>query len=65
MGNWTALHKEDIYSGVVEMNSIKLGFSLGELNQLTCCAGDVGNAFLYEKKNKGEGMHNNREGIWY
>ena len=48
-GNWTALDKEDIYSGVVAMNLISLGFSLGELNQLTCCAGDVGNAFLYGK----------------
>ena len=31
------------------MNLIRLGFTLGELNQLTCCAGDVGNAFLYGK----------------
>ena len=43
------MEKEDIYSGVVAMNSIRLGFVLGELNQLTCCAGDVGNAFLYGK----------------
>ena len=43
------LDKEDIYSGVVAMNLIRLGFTLGELNQLTCCAGDVGNAFLYGK----------------
>ena len=51
-GNWTALDKEDIYSGVVVINSIRLGFILGDLNQLTFCAGDVGNAFLYGKQKK-------------
>ena len=38
--------KEDIYSDVVGMNSVKLGFTLGDLNQLKCIAGDVGNAYL-------------------
>ena len=45
-GNWTDLVREDIYSGVVGMETVRMGFTLGELNGLKCCAGDVGNAFL-------------------
>ena len=46
-GNWTELEKEDIYSGVVGMDTIRLGIFVGELNDLSCCAADVGNAYLY------------------
>ena len=46
-GNWTELDREDIYSGVVALESVRKGFFLGELNKLTCCAADIGNAFLY------------------
>ena len=28
------------------MDTVRLGFTLGDLNGLKCCAGDVGNAFL-------------------
>ena len=28
------------------MDTVRLGFFVGELNGLKCCAGDVGNAFL-------------------
>ena len=28
------------------MDTVRLGFILGDLNDLKCCAGDVGNAFL-------------------
>ena len=45
-GNWTEATREDIYSGVVAMDTVRIGFFVGELNQLKCCAGDVGNAFL-------------------
>ena len=48
-GNWTNPDKEDLYSGVVGMESVRLGFFLGEQNGLSCCAADVGNAFLYGK----------------
>ena len=48
-GNWTNPGKEDLYSGVVGMESVRLGFFLGEQNGLSCCAADVGNAFLYGK----------------
>jgi hypothetical protein len=48
-GNWTVNDKEDIYSGVVRMDTVRIGFFLGELYALSCCACDIGNAFLYGK----------------
>jgi hypothetical protein len=48
-GNWTVNDKEDIYSGVVRMDTVRIGFFLGELYRLSCCACDIGNAFLYGK----------------
>ena len=48
-GNWTDVGQDDVYSGVVGIESVRTGFFLGELNGLTCCAADVGNAFLYGK----------------
>ena len=48
-GNWTVNEKEDIYSGVVRMDTVRIGFFLGELYGLSCCACDIGNAFLYGK----------------
>jgi Reverse transcriptase (RNA-dependent DNA polymerase) len=46
-GNHTEPTKEDIYSGVVSIEAVRMGFILGELNQLTVCAADISNAFLY------------------
>jgi hypothetical protein len=46
-GNWTVNDKEDIYSGVIKMDTVRIGFFLGELYGLSCCACDIGNAFLY------------------
>jgi hypothetical protein len=40
---------EDIYSGVVRMDAIRIGFFLGELYGPSCCACDIGNDFLYGK----------------
>jgi Reverse transcriptase (RNA-dependent DNA polymerase) len=48
-GNWTENEKEDIYSGVVRMDIVRIGFFLGELYGLSCCACDIGNTFLYGK----------------
>jgi hypothetical protein len=48
-GNWTVNDKEDIYSVVVRMDTVRIGFFLGELYGLSCCACDIGNAFLYGK----------------
>ena len=46
-GNFTSADKEDTYSGVVSMDSIRLGFTLAEMNDLKVCAADIGNAYLY------------------
>ena len=48
-GHRTDPPKEDIYSGVVSMEAVRLGFILARMNGLQVCAGDVGNAFLYGK----------------
>jgi hypothetical protein len=48
-GSWKVNDKEDIYSGVVRMDTIRIGFFLGELYGLSCCTCDIGNAFLYGK----------------
>jgi hypothetical protein len=45
-GNWTINDKEDIYSGVVRMDTERIGFFLGKLYGLSCCACDIENAFL-------------------
>jgi hypothetical protein len=33
------------------MDTVRIGFILGELYGLSCCAYDIGNAFLYGKTN--------------
>jgi hypothetical protein len=44
--NWTVNNKEDIYSVVVRMDTVRIGVFLGELYGLSCCACDIGSAFL-------------------
>ena len=39
--------KEDIYSGVVGLDTVRLGFQLAAMNDLLVCAADVGTAFLH------------------
>jgi len=41
--------KEDTYSGVVSIETVRLMFLLAEKQNLRCCAADIGNAFLYGK----------------
>ena len=48
-GNHTETPKEDIYSGVVDLMSVRLGFMIAAMNGLQVCAADIGNAFLYGK----------------
>jgi hypothetical protein len=48
-GNWTVNDKEDIYSEVVRMDTVRIGFFLGELYGLSCCACGIGCTFLYGK----------------
>ena len=40
---------EDIFSGVVSMETVRICFTLAKLNGLDVCAGDTGNAYLYGK----------------
>jgi hypothetical protein len=38
-----------LYSGVVQMDIVRIELFFGELNGLSCCACDIGNDFLYGK----------------
>ena len=40
---------EDVFSSVVSMEAVRLGFIMANMNNLLVCAGDIGNAFLYGK----------------
>lgn len=46
-GNWNVLDNDETYSGVVGMDTIRMGFVLGELNNLKCCAADVSSTYLH------------------
>ena len=46
-GSWTENEREDIYSGNVGMDTVRIGFYLAELYGISCCTCDIGNAFLY------------------
>ena len=48
-GNWMDPPNEDIYLGIMSMNTIHVSFQLAQLNGLRLCAADIGNAFLYWK----------------
>ena len=40
---------EDVFSGVVNMETVWICFVLAAMNNLEVCAGDIGNAYLYGK----------------
>jgi len=46
-GNHTTGTKDEVYSGVIGLSTIRLGFQLAAMNDLLVCAADVGTAFLY------------------
>ena len=46
-GNWNVLESDETYSGVVGMDTVRMGFFIGELNNLNCCAADVSSACLH------------------
>jgi hypothetical protein len=48
-GNWTVNDKEDIHSGLVLIDDVRIGFFLGELYGLSCCACAIGNALFHGK----------------
>jgi hypothetical protein len=47
--NWTDPPKEDVYSGVVSLDTFRLEFTMASMNGLSIFAADVSNAFLYGK----------------
>ena len=48
-GHVTAPPTEDVYSGVVGMDTVRLAFSVGAMQGLDVCATDIATAFLYGK----------------
>jgi hypothetical protein len=46
-GDHTMPTKESVFSGIVNISSVRLGFLIAGLNNLQICAADIGNAFLY------------------
>ena len=40
------VHHEEVFSSVVSMETVRLGFLIAKLNGLQVCAGDLGNASL-------------------
>jgi hypothetical protein len=52
VGNWTVNDKQDIYSGILRMDTVRIEFFLAELYGLSCCACDIGCTFLYGKQKR-------------
>ena len=52
---------EDIFSGVVSMETVRICFTLAKLNGLDVCAGDIGNAVWQDQ---GEGKCHSRTRVW-
>jgi len=48
-GHMTDPSTEEVFSGVVSMETVRVCFVVAKLNDLEICAGDVGNAFLNSK----------------
>ena len=48
-GNWTDPATEDVYSGVVSIDTVRMALFIAELNDLEVIATDVGNAYLHGK----------------
>ena len=45
-GHLTPPDPHSVYSGVVSLRSMRIALLIGELNNLSCMAGDIGNAYL-------------------
>ena len=48
-GSFSSTTNDEVYSGVVAMDTMRLAFQVAAMNDLQVCAADVGNAFLYGK----------------
>ena len=48
-GNMADPSDDDIYSGVVAIETLRIGFLISQLNDLNICAGDISNAYLFAR----------------
>ena len=48
-GCQTDIDAEDVYSGVVGIETVCFGFLLAEMNGLKVCVADISSAYLYSK----------------
>ena len=48
-GSQTNIDTEEVYSGVVGMETVRFGFLMAEMNGLKVCAADISSAYLYSK----------------
>jgi hypothetical protein len=48
VGNWTINETEDIFSGVLRMDTVRIEF-FSRIVLISCCVYDIGNIFLYGK----------------
>jgi hypothetical protein len=48
-GSRCEMDSAESYSGVVGMETVRLGFLLAEMNRLKICAADIGSAYLHGK----------------
>ena len=62
-GNMTDVPSEDVYSGVVSLDTVRLGFQIANMQNLQVCAADIGTAFLYGKTRK-KGLYCCWNGVW-
>ena len=46
-GNLTEVPSEDVYSGVVGLDTVRLGFQIASMRKLQVCAADIGTCLLY------------------
>jgi hypothetical protein len=51
-GNMTSPSKESVFSGVVDISSVRLGFLLAALNDLQICAADIAMRFSTDEHEK-------------
>ena len=48
-GNMVDPSDDDICSGVVSIESLRIDFLISQLNDLNICAGDISNAYLFAR----------------
>ena len=47
-GNWNTLGHDETHPGGVGMDKVRMGLTLGKINNLKCCAADMSSTCLHE-----------------